>query len=80
MTTTKALSVLMQACSRTGLDSSDAVPLHKHAAMFYLFETQFSEAFDFIKSTVRLVWQSQRKVNVNPCIRVSKAYHTLWCS
>ena len=40
MTTTKALAVLHEACSRTGLDASDAVPLHQHAATLYLFETE----------------------------------------
>jgi phosphotransferase family enzyme len=40
MTTTKTLDVLHEACSRTGLDASDAVPLHQHAATLYLFETE----------------------------------------
>ncbi len=40
MTTTKTLAVLHEACSRTGLDGSDAVPLHQHAATLYLFETE----------------------------------------
>jgi aminoglycoside phosphotransferase (APT) family kinase protein len=40
MTTTTTLAVLHEACSRTGLDASDAVPLHQHAATVYLFETE----------------------------------------
>lgn len=40
MTTTKTLAVVREACSRTGLNSSDAVPLHQHAATLYLFETE----------------------------------------
>jgi aminoglycoside phosphotransferase (APT) family kinase protein len=40
MTTTKTLAVLHEACSRTGLDASDAVPLHQHAATLYLFEDE----------------------------------------
>lgn len=40
MTTTRTLAVLHEACSRTGLDASDAVPLHQHAATLYLFETE----------------------------------------
>jgi len=40
MTTIKTLAVLHEACSRTGLDASDAVPLHQHAATLYLFETE----------------------------------------
>jgi aminoglycoside phosphotransferase (APT) family kinase protein len=40
MTTTKTLAVLHEACSRTGLDASNAVPLHEHAATLYLFEAQ----------------------------------------
>jgi aminoglycoside phosphotransferase (APT) family kinase protein len=40
MTTTKALAVLHDACSRAGLDASDALPLHEHAATLYLFEAQ----------------------------------------
>jgi aminoglycoside phosphotransferase (APT) family kinase protein len=40
MTTTKALAVLTEACARTGLDASDAVPLHEHAATLYLFEAE----------------------------------------
>jgi len=38
MTTTQTLAVLSEACSRTGLDASAAVPLHQHAATLYLFE------------------------------------------
>jgi Ser/Thr protein kinase RdoA (MazF antagonist) len=40
MTTTKTLAVLHEACSHTGLDASDAVPLHQHAATLYLFEDE----------------------------------------
>jgi aminoglycoside phosphotransferase len=40
MTTTTTLAVLHEACSRTGLDASEAVPLHQHAATLYLFETE----------------------------------------
>ncbi|MGH3974598.1 MAG: phosphotransferase [Pseudonocardiaceae bacterium] len=39
MTTTKALAVLNEACSRTSLDPSVAAPLHQHAATLYLFKT-----------------------------------------
>ncbi len=38
MTTTKTIVVLTEVCSRTGLDLSDAVPLHQHAATLYLFD------------------------------------------
>jgi Phosphotransferase enzyme family len=38
VTTATTLSVLREACSRTGLDPSDAVPLHQHAATLYLFK------------------------------------------
>ncbi len=40
MTTTNPRAVLNQACSRIGLDASDAAPLHQHAATLYLFEAQ----------------------------------------
>ena len=40
MTTTRTLAVLHEACARTGLDASDAVPLHQHAATLYLFKAQ----------------------------------------
>jgi aminoglycoside phosphotransferase len=35
---TLTLAVLEEACTRTGLNSSDASPLHQHAATLYLFE------------------------------------------
>ncbi len=38
MTTTRPAAVLTEVCSRTGLDASDAVPLHQHAATLYLFD------------------------------------------
>ena len=38
MTSTKPLAVLHEACSWTGLNASEAVPLHQHAATLYLFE------------------------------------------
>lgn len=40
MTTTTTLAILREACSRTGLDPSDAAPLHQHAATLYLFDTE----------------------------------------
>jgi len=40
MTTTTLLAVLNDVCLRTGLDPSDAVPLHQHAATLYLFEAE----------------------------------------
>lgn len=39
MTTTSIRSVLREACSHTGLDASDAVPLHQHAATLYLIRS-----------------------------------------
>lgn len=38
MTLTSTLAVLQEACSRTGLNASDAAALHRHAATLYLFE------------------------------------------
>lgn len=40
MTTTTPLSVLHGACTHVGLDASDGVPLHQHAATLYLLETE----------------------------------------
>jgi aminoglycoside phosphotransferase len=40
MTTTKTLAVLRQACTRAGLNASDAVALHQHAATLYLVEAE----------------------------------------
>lgn len=39
-TATPPLAVLGEACSRTGLTMSGAVPLHQHAATLYLFEAE----------------------------------------
>ena len=38
MTTTRSAAILQDACARTGLNASDAVSLHQHAATLYLFE------------------------------------------
>lgn len=38
MTTTRSTAILHDACARTGLNATDAVPLHQHAATLYLFE------------------------------------------
>ena len=38
MTTTKTLAVLKEICSLAGLNVSETLPLHQHAATLYLFE------------------------------------------
>jgi hypothetical protein len=42
MTTAKALAVLKEICSLTGLNVSEALPLHQHVAKFFLFEADWS--------------------------------------
>lgn len=40
MTTTTPLAVVGEACARSGLNASGAVPLHQHAATLYLIEAE----------------------------------------